>query len=86
MQLSSWDIMRIFAKSLKDYANIIKNTGCKTPFLMDVLQHISYVKVKPLTDEKALLLTEMREAVEEMKLIKNGEKQARNMEDFLNEL
>ncbi|MDR3134114.1 MAG: hypothetical protein LBU42_08885 [Prevotellaceae bacterium] len=58
----------------------------KAPFLMDVLQHISYVKVKPLTDEKALLLTEIREAVEEMKLIKSGKKKARNMEDFLHEL
>jgi hypothetical protein len=53
---------------------------------MDVLQHISYVKLKPLTDEKALLLTEVREAVEEMKLIKHGKKKARNVEDFLHEL
>jgi hypothetical protein len=58
----------------------------KAPFLMDVLQHISYVKVKPLTDEKALLLTDIREAVEEMRQIKSGKKHARNMEDFLNEL
>jgi hypothetical protein len=58
----------------------------KAPFLMDVLQHISYVKVKPLTDEKAFLLTEIREAVEEMKLIKRGKKKARNVEDFLHEL
>jgi hypothetical protein len=58
----------------------------KAPFLMDVLQHISYVKLKPLTDEKALLLTEVREAVEEMKLIKSGKKKARNIEDFLHEL
>jgi hypothetical protein len=58
----------------------------KAPFLMDVLQHISYVKVKPLTDEKALLLTEIKEAVEEMKLIKRGKKKARHLEDFLHEL
>jgi hypothetical protein len=58
----------------------------KAPFLMDVLQHISYVKVKPLTDEKALLLTEIREAVEEMKLIKSGKAKARNVKDFLHEL
>ena len=58
----------------------------KATFLMDVLQHISYVKVKPLTDEKALLLTEIREAVEEMKFIQSGKKKARNVEDFLNEL
>jgi PHD/YefM family antitoxin component YafN of YafNO toxin-antitoxin module len=35
---------------------------------------------------KKLFLTELAEAVEEMKLIKDGKKQARNAEDFLNEL
>lgn len=53
---------------------------------MDVLSSISYVKAKPLTDAKAFLLEELREAVEEMKLIKAGKKKARNAEDFLNEL
>jgi len=58
----------------------------KAPGLIDVLQHISYVKAKTLTDEKAQLMSEIREAVEEMKLIKAGKKQARNAKDFLNEL
>jgi hypothetical protein len=35
---------------------------------------------------KKLFLTELAEAVEEMKLIKEGKKQARKAEDFLNEL
>lgn len=35
---------------------------------------------------KKTFLTELAEAVEEMKLIKEGNKQARNAEDFLNEL
>jgi hypothetical protein len=35
---------------------------------------------------KKLFLTELAEAVEEMKLIIGGKKQARNAEDFLNEL
>ena len=35
---------------------------------------------------KKLFMTELAEAVEEMKLIKDGKKQARNAEDFLNEL
>ena len=39
----------------------------KAASLMDVLKSISYVKTKPLTDAKALLLEELREAVEEMK-------------------
>ena len=49
---------------------------------MDVLKSISYVMAKPLTDAKALLMEEIREAVEEMKLIKAGKKKARNAEDF----
>ena len=58
----------------------------KASSLMDVLKSISYVKAKPLTDAKALLMEELREAVEEMKLIRAGKKKARNAEDFLNEL
>lgn len=35
---------------------------------------------------KKLFMTELAEAVEEMKLIKEGKKEARNADDFLNEL
>ena len=58
----------------------------KAASLLEVLKSISYVKAKPLTDAKALLMEELREAVEEMKLIRTGKKKARNVEDFLNEL
>lgn len=58
----------------------------KADSLMDVLNSISYVKAKPLTDAKAVLMKEIREAVEEIKLIRAGKKKARNAEDFLNEL
>lgn len=58
----------------------------KATSLMDVLRSISYVKVKPLTDAKASVMAEIREAVEEIKLIRAGKKKARNAEDFLNEL
>ncbi|MEI8114864.1 MAG: hypothetical protein WCI54_14605 [Bacteroidia bacterium] len=58
----------------------------KAASLMDVLKSISYVKAKPITEAKALLLEEIKEAVEEMKQIKAGKKKGRNAEDFLNEL
>ena len=54
----------------------------KASSLMDVLRSISYVKAKPLTEAKALLMEEIREAVEEMKLIRAGKKKARNAEDL----
>ncbi len=58
----------------------------KASSLMEVLKSISYVKATPLTDTKALLMGEIREAVEEMKLIRAGKKVARSADDFLNEL
>ncbi|MDR2681001.1 MAG: hypothetical protein LBC47_09355 [Tannerella sp.] len=65
---------------------LIDIPDAKAPYLMDVLQHISYVKAKPLTAKKALLLSEIKDAVEEMKQIKAGKKQARNFSEFLDEL
>ena len=53
---------------------------------MEVIKSISYVKAKPITDSKAKLMSDIKAAVEEMKLIKAGKKKARNAEDFLNEL
>jgi hypothetical protein len=58
----------------------------KASSLMEVLKSISYVKAKTITDAKALLIEEIKEAVDEMKLIRAGKKKARNAEDFLNEL
>jgi hypothetical protein len=58
----------------------------KATSFMEVIKSISYVKAKPLTDSKAKLMSEIKEAVEEMKLIRAGKKKARNAEDFLNEL
>ena len=58
----------------------------KAASFMDVLKNISYVKARPLSDAKALLMAELKEAVDEIKLIRAGKKKARNAEDFLNEL
>ena len=58
----------------------------KASSLLDVLNGLSYVKATPLTESKGLLMTEIKEAVEELKLIKAGKKTARNAEDFLHEL
>ena len=58
----------------------------KAHSLMEVLCSIPYVKAKSITHSKAELMEEIKEAVEEMKLIRAGKKEARNAEDFLNEL
>lgn len=58
----------------------------KAKHLLEVLKGLPYVKTKQLTDTKAQIMSDIREAVEEMKLIRAGKKQARDAEDFLNEL
>jgi len=58
----------------------------KAPFLMELLGSFSFVKVKPITYEKALLLHEMREAVDTVNLVKAGKIQARPAKELLNEI
>jgi len=58
----------------------------KAASFLEVLRGISFIKVQPLTNAKSELISEIREAVEEMKLIRAGKKNVRDAEDFLNEL
>jgi hypothetical protein len=58
----------------------------KTTFFLELLKNLSFIKVKPLSDTKAKVLEDVKEAVEEMKLIKAGKLNARNAEDLINEL
>ncbi|MFN6944150.1 MAG: hypothetical protein ACK4ND_04315 [Cytophagaceae bacterium] len=59
----------------------------KAGFVLELLNNLSgYVKAKPLTEPQAQMMEELSEAVEEMKLIREGKKKARDAEDFLNEL
>ncbi len=58
----------------------------KADFVMELLHNFSFIKAKEITPQKALLIEEIKEAVEEMRQIKAGKKKARNAMDFVNEL
>lgn len=58
----------------------------KAASFIEVIKGISFIKAKKITDTKAQLLSEIRDAVDEVKLIRTGKKKAKNAEDFLNEL
>jgi len=58
----------------------------KALFVMELLNSFSFVKVKPITNEKALLLSEIREAVDNVNLVKKGKLQARPAKELLNEI
>ena len=54
--------------------------------LLQVLKSLSYVKAKQLTGEKALLMEEIKEAVENLKLVRKGKLKARPAKELLNKL
>jgi len=58
----------------------------KALFLMELLNNFSFVKAQPITNEKALLLQELKEAVDTVNLVKAGKMTARCAKDLLNEL
>ena len=54
--------------------------------LMEVLKSLPYVKAKTISNEKALLMEEIKEAVDNLKLVRQGKLKARPAKDLLNEL
>ena len=65
---------------------VLEIKDSKASFVMGLLNNFSFVKVRPITNEKALLLSEIREAVDTINLIKKGKVQARPAKELLNEI
>lgn len=62
----------------------IKDSKAKS--LLEVLQGLPYVKTTTISPEKTLLVNEIKEAVEELKLIKAGKLKGIPARDLLNDL
>jgi hypothetical protein len=59
----------------------------KMAFFMEMMSNLSFVKkATPLSDEKAKLIEEFTDAINELNLTKTGQLQAKNAEDLLDEL
>lgn len=59
----------------------------KASFALEVLRSLVFIKkVNPISGEKALLMEEIKEAVEELNLIKSGKLKGISAKDLLNEL
>jgi hypothetical protein len=58
----------------------------KASFVWELLGNFSFVKVYPITNEKALLLSEIREAIDNVNLVKKGKLQARPAKELLDEI
>lgn len=59
----------------------------KAAFFMEVLKSFKFVKkATPISNTKAMIINDVKEAVEELNLVKAGKLEARNIDDLLNEL
>ncbi|MCL2040718.1 MAG: hypothetical protein FWG84_01590 [Bacteroidales bacterium] len=58
----------------------------KASFFMELLNNFSFVKARTVTNEKALLLQEIKEAVDTVNLVKQGKLSARPAKELLNEI
>lgn len=58
----------------------------KAEHLIEVLKGLSYVKTKMISNEKALLIEELKEAVDNLNLAKKGKLKLKPARELLNEL
>ena len=58
----------------------------KAAFFMEVLKGFSFVKAQPLTETKAQFLKELKEAVNEVNLHKQGKIKLKSAEQLFDEL
>jgi hypothetical protein len=58
----------------------------KALHLLEVLKGFSSVKTTTISDEKALLMEDIKDAVQELKLIREGKLKGISAKDLLNEL
>lgn len=58
----------------------------KALYLLEVLKGLSYVKTKTISNEKAVLMEEIKDAVEELALIRQGKLKGITAKQLLNDL
>ena len=58
----------------------------KASFVLELLNSLSFVKAQPISDEKAQLIEEIKEAAKNVKLVKQGKLKAKSLNELLSEL
>ncbi len=58
----------------------------KVDFVLELLNNFSFTKAKTISPAKALFLEEIKEAVENLNLVKQGKLKASSAKNLLNEL
>jgi hypothetical protein len=65
---------------------VLEIKDSKASFVMELLDSLPFVKVKAISDEKALLLEELKEAVDQVNREKKGMTSAKPAKALLDEI
>lgn len=65
---------------------LLEINDSKVEFVMELLNSLSFVKATTISDEKAELISNIREAVEELKLVRQGKLKGIPAHELLDEL
>ncbi|WP_320052210.1 hypothetical protein [uncultured Acetobacteroides sp.] len=65
---------------------LIEIKDSKVDFILELLKNFSFVKVSPLTKEKAEQMEDLKDSVDYVNEAKAGYKKSRSAKDFLDEL
>lgn len=58
----------------------------KADFVIELLNNLSFLKIKQITQKKTELIVEIKEAVDNLNLVKKGKMKAKPLNDLLDEL
>lgn len=58
----------------------------KVGFVLELLRSFKFVKARPLTSQSAMILEDLKEAVEEVNQVKEGKKKSKSLTAFLDEI
>jgi hypothetical protein len=65
---------------------LVEVQDSKAEFILELLNNFPFAKAKTISPAKAQLLLELKEAVENLNLVKQGKLKARPAKDLLDEL
>ena len=58
----------------------------KAMHLLEVLKGLTYVKTRTISDDKAMLMEEIKEAIDNLTLVRQGNLKLKSARDLYNEL
>ena len=65
---------------------VVEIKDSKVDFVLELLKNLSFVKVKKISPEKAILMEEIKQAVSEVNLARQGKVKLKTAQQLLNEL